>query len=135
MVVGTRTTRQMIEQGSNLKPLPRFINLFLGKLIELCWWSEEPRFTDVDCRFMAIWKESYQKIKPTLTEEGRFYTAEMMINIVRRHMRCIEIPVSYFKTVGNDHYSLSDAISDAIRVIKIIYNKKREDLFPSNLSN
>jgi hypothetical protein len=84
---------------------------------------------------MAIWKESYQKIKPTLTEEGRFYTAEMMINIVRRHMRCIEIPVSYFKTVGNDHYSLSDAISDAIRVIKIIYNKKREDLFPSNLSN
>jgi glycosyltransferase involved in cell wall biosynthesis len=135
MVVGTRTTRQMIEQGSNLKPLPRFINLFLGKLIELCWWSEEPRFTDVDCRFMAIWKESYQKIKPTLTEEGRFYTAEMMINIVRRHMRCIEIPVSYFKTVGNDHYSLSDAISDAIRVMKIMYDKKKEDLFPSNLSS
>ena len=135
MVIGTRTTRQMIEQGSNLKPLPRFINLFLGKLIEIFWWSEEPRFTDVDCRFMAIWKESYHKIKPTLTEEGRFYTAEMMINIVRRHMRCIEIPVSYFKTVGNDHYSLSDALSDAIRVMKIIYKKKKEDLFPSNLSN
>jgi UDP-N-acetylglucosamine diphosphorylase / glucose-1-phosphate thymidylyltransferase / UDP-N-acetylgalactosamine diphosphorylase / glucosamine-1-phosphate N-acetyltransferase / galactosamine-1-phosphate N-acetyltransferase len=131
MVVGTRTTRQMIEQGSNLKPLPRFINLFLGKLIEICWWGEEPRFTDVDCRFMVIWKESYFKIKPTLTEEGHFYTAEMMINIVRRHMRCIEIPVSYFKTVGSDHYTFTDALKDAFRVIRIIYNKKKEDLFPT----
>ena len=130
MVVGTRTTRQMIEQGSNLKALPRFIYLFLGKLIEIFWWGEEPRFTDVDCRFIAIWKESYQKIKPTLQEDGSFYTAEMMINIVRRHMRCIEVPVSYFKSVSKDSYGISNAIRDAIKVTKLILSKKKEDIFP-----
>ncbi len=130
MVIGTRTTRQMIEQGSNLKPLARFINLLLGKMIEVFWWGEEPRFTDVNCKFMAIWKESYSKIKPTLREEGTYYTAEMMINIVRRHMRCIEVPVSYFKTVSTEKYNFKRALSMTLKVMKIIYKKKKEDLFP-----
>ncbi|MCE9499033.1 MAG: glycosyltransferase, partial [Leptospira sp.] len=42
MVIGTRTTRQMIEQGANLKPLARLINLIMGKLVEIFWWGQEP---------------------------------------------------------------------------------------------
>jgi NDP-sugar pyrophosphorylase family protein len=130
MVVGTRTTRQMIEQGSNLNQLIRFINLFLGKLVEVFWWGQEPRFTDVDCQYMAIWKDVYNKIKPRLEVEGNIYTVEMMIEIVRSHMRCIEIPISYFKQVKHVHYGLKNAIKDAWKVVKIILRKKKEDIFP-----
>jgi len=124
MVIGTRTTRQMIEQGSNLRPLPRLINLVMGKLVEVFWWSQEPRFTDVDCRYMAIWKDSYNKIKDSLEVKGKTYTVEMMIEIVRSHMRCIEIPVSYYKPVESEKYSLREAIKDAWTVLKIITKKK-----------
>ncbi|MEM7179645.1 MAG: sugar phosphate nucleotidyltransferase [Spirochaetota bacterium] len=124
MVVGTRTTRQMIEQGSNLKPIPRLLNLIMGKLVEVFWWSQEPRFTDVDCRYMAVWKESFEKILPSLTVSNKFYTVEMMIEIVRAHMRCIEIPVSYHRPVEQTRYGFLQAVSDAFSILQIILKKK-----------
>ncbi len=127
MVIGTRTTRQMIEQGSNLKSLPRFINLLMGKLIESFWWSQEPRFTDVNCNYMAIWKDSYNRIKPQLEVQGRFYTVELMIEMLRAHMRCIEIPVSYFKQIETVEYKWKDAFHDAIEIFKIAFKKKKQD--------
>jgi NDP-sugar pyrophosphorylase family protein len=130
MVIGTRTTRQMIEQGSNLKPLARLMNLIMGKVVEIFWWDQEPRFTDVDCKYIAIWKDAYYKIKPMLEVPGNTYTVEMMIEIVRSHMRCIEVPISYFKPVEKEKYTLGDAFKDASAVLKIIFKKKKEDWFP-----
>lgn len=124
MVIGTRTTRQMIEQGSNLKPLYRLVNLLMGKLVEVFWWGQEPRFTDVDCQFFSIWRESYDRVKPQLVVEDRKFIVEMMIDIVRSHMRCIEIPVSYFKPVGQVEYRLRDMISDSFQILKLILSKK-----------
>ncbi len=127
MVIGTRTTRQMIEQGSNLKPLVRLVNLFMGKLVEIFWWGQEPRFTDVDCRYMAIWKDAYTKIRPSLEVEGHLFTVEMMIEIIRAHMRCIEIPISYFRPVQKEKYGFVDALYDAYAAFKIILRKKIQD--------
>lgn len=39
-------------------------------------------------------------------------------------MRCIEIPVSYFKPVGQVEYRLRDMISDSIHIMKLILSKK-----------
>ncbi|MBE7413670.1 MAG: glycosyltransferase [Leptospiraceae bacterium] len=128
MVIGTRTTRQMIEQGSNLKPLVRLVNLFMGKMVEIFWWDQEPRFTDIDCKYMAIWKDSYNKIRPSLEVEGRLFTVEMMIEIIRAHMRCIEIPISYFRPVEKENYGFFNALSDAYSAFKIILRKKYQDL-------
>jgi glycosyltransferase involved in cell wall biosynthesis len=124
MVIGTRTTRQMIEQGSNLKPLYRLVNLFMGKLVEVFWWGQEPRFTDADCHFFSIWKDSYHRVKPGLKQEDRMFIVELMIEIVRSHMRCIEIPVSYFKPVGQIEYRLRDMIRDFVKIFKLILTKK-----------
>ncbi|MCW7470802.1 nucleotidyltransferase family protein [Leptospira kanakyensis] len=124
MVIGTRTTRQMIEQGSNLKPLYRLVNLLMGKLVEVFWWGQEPRFTDVDCQFFSVWRESYERVKPQLHTQDRKFIVELMIDIVRSHMRCIEIPVSYFKPVGQVEYRLRDMITDSIHIMKLILSKK-----------
>ena len=124
MVIGTRTTRQMIEQGSNLRPVIRLANLVMGKLIEIFWWGQEPRFTDVDCQYFGIWKESYNKICSRLDESGRYYTAEMMIEFVRSHMRVIEIPVSFYKQVGQDYYTFADSMKDSLKILGMIIKKK-----------
>jgi len=100
MVVGTRTTRQLIEQGANLRPIYRWLNVALGKAVEILWWGQEPRFTDIGCMYRAIWRDSFMKIMPDLKSPGKTYSVEMMIEVVRYHMRCVEIPVSFYKRYG-----------------------------------
>lgn len=100
LVVGTRTTRQLMEQGTNLSAFYRWINVLLGKVVEILWWELEPRFTDVGCIYRAIWKDSFLKISENLRARDRTYLSEMMIEILRYHMRCIEIPVSLFRRYG-----------------------------------
>jgi dTDP-glucose pyrophosphorylase len=98
MVVGTRTTRQLIEQGSDMRGMVRMANIFLAKFLELLWWTREARFTDVGCTFRAIWKSTYVGIRDRLTSKGPEYSAEMMIEILDSRKRIIEIPVNYFNT-------------------------------------
>ena len=100
MVIGTRTTRQMIEQGANMGSLVRWGNVFYGKIIELLWWGQEPRFTDVGCTYRAIWKTSYERIRPYLTTAGPEFSPEMMIALLLCRRRIIEIPVTYRRRRG-----------------------------------
>ena len=100
MVIGTRTTRQMIEQGANMNWWLRWANVAFGKLIQLLWGRHETRFTDVGCTFRGIWRESYQKIQDELHASGPEFSPEMMIEALQARMRIIEIPVSYYKRAG-----------------------------------
>ena len=100
MAVGTRTTRQMIEQGSNLKPLYRWLNVFFGKLVEVMWWGQEPRFTDIGCVYRALWKDSFLKMSRDIRARDKTFSLELMIESLRYHMRCIEIPVSFNQRYG-----------------------------------
>ncbi|MDZ4726266.1 MAG: sugar phosphate nucleotidyltransferase [Leptospira sp.] len=124
MVIGTRTTRQMIEQGSNLGSFYRLVNLLMGKLVEVFWWGQEPRFTDADCHFFSIWKESYYQVKSQLITHDHKYVVELMIEMVRSHMRCIEIPVSFFKPVNSKKHTFGAMLRDAWGVFKLILMKK-----------
>ncbi|MBX7058072.1 MAG: glycosyltransferase [Leptospirales bacterium] len=100
MAAGTRTTRQLIEQGSNLSPFYRWLNVFFGKLVEAMWWAQEPRLTDIGCIYRAIWKESFLRVASGLQAQDRTYCLEMVVEIMRFHMRCIEAPVSYYRRYG-----------------------------------
>ncbi|MFH0772363.1 MAG: glycosyltransferase [Candidatus Omnitrophota bacterium] len=96
MVIGTRTTRQLIEQGANMSGLLRLGNLIFAKIIELLWWSSEPRFTDVGCTYRVVWKNVYAKIKGDLKTTGPEFSVEMMIKMLKHRQRVIEIPISYY---------------------------------------
>ena len=100
MVVGTRTTRQMIEQGANMDVFLRWGNVFLGKLLEFLWWEDEPRFTDVGCTYRGLWRDTFLKIKDNLQASGPEFSSEMMIEFIRAKKRVIEIPVSYHRRIG-----------------------------------
>ncbi|MFH2066216.1 MAG: sugar phosphate nucleotidyltransferase [Pseudomonadota bacterium] len=123
MVVGTRTTRQMIEQGTNMKGLVRWVNVLFGKIIELLWWNQEPRFTDVGCTYRAIWKTSYQRIRPLLSARGPEFAPEMMIAVLICKQRIIEIPISYLQRLGGEskHSGEFSALArTALKMMKVI---------------
>jgi dTDP-glucose pyrophosphorylase len=96
MVVGTRTTRQLIEQGSTMRGLVRFAHAALGKLMEVLWWNREARFTDAGCTFRGFWRSTFDAIDSDLSAKGPEFSAEMMIACLDARLRIIEIPVNYF---------------------------------------
>ncbi len=127
MVIGTRTTRQMIEQGTNMRGPVRWANVAVGKLIEMLWWSQEPRFTDVGCTYRAIWSDVYRRIRDGLTGIGPEFSPELMIEVLRQHRRVIEIPVSYFpRFAGESKHSASfrHLARTAIKMLRLVMRKR-----------
>ncbi len=127
MVIGTRTTRQMIEQGANMDGLLRWGNVVVGKLVEALWWAREPRFTDVGCTYRALWRDAYQKIRGYLTSDDATFSPEMMIEMLRVQARVIEIPVSYYRRRGGTSKhsaSLWHSIRTGTKMVRLILRKR-----------
>jgi len=128
MVIGTRTTRQLIEQGSTMRGLVRLANTWLGKCLEFLWWNREPRCTDVGCTFRAIWRQSFENIADRLHARGPEFSAEMVIELLQDRQRVIEIPVNYF----NRSESLTRAYQHPFTVLRflgLICGKRLKYLF------
>ncbi|MCB1615799.1 MAG: NTP transferase domain-containing protein [Pseudomonadales bacterium] len=127
MVIGTRTTRQLIEQGSSMQGIVRIAHAFLGYLMELLWWNRECRFTDAGCTFRAIWRTSFQLIEKNLHEKGPAYSAEMMIELIEQRQRVIEIPVNYYNRSASQqqHHRNPRTFFSFLKLIL----RKRLDLF------
>ena len=102
MVVGTRTTRELVEQGTNMRGPVRWGNVLVAKMVEVLWWSLQPRFTDVGCTYRGVWKESYLKFRGLLNGTGPELSPEMMIAALRAGRRVIEVPVSYHRRIGGE---------------------------------
>jgi NDP-sugar pyrophosphorylase family protein len=127
MVVGTRTTRQMIEQGANMDWFLRWGNIFLGKVAEVLWWKQGPRFTDVGCTYRAIWKDVFEQIKNNLHAKGPEFSPEMMVEILREKKRIIEIPISYYKRGGGESKhskSKSKSLKTGLKMLSLITKKR-----------
>lgn len=101
MVLGTRTTRQLVEQGANMDFLLRWGNVAAAKLLELCWFfPHEPRLTDVGCTFRALWRDAWLQLAGRLREPGPAFSPEMICEAYARGLRTIEIPVTYGARLG-----------------------------------
>lgn len=103
MVMGTRTTRQMVQQGANMQFFLRWGNVFMAKYLQGLWMRpDEPRFTDVGCTYRALTRDTFQAIRPMLTHAGPAFSPEMMCAALIARRRVIEIPVTYRRRAGGD---------------------------------
>ncbi|RJX34936.1 MAG: hypothetical protein C4525_05785 [Desulfarculus sp.] len=98
MVLGTRTTRQLIQQGSRMRGLVRLAHILLAKLVELLWIDHHVRLTDVGCTYRLLWRHCYQEIKERVRSAGPEFVLEMTIETMRSRQRLIEVPVSFLHT-------------------------------------
>jgi len=128
LVLGTRTTRQMVQQGANMRSLLRWGNVVVAKLVELMWYvSSEPRLTDVGCTYRALERAAWRRLRGGLSEPGPAFSPEMMCEVLRRRMRLIEIPVHYFKRDGGEskHSASYAKISrTALMMLRAIFRKR-----------
>jgi glycosyltransferase involved in cell wall biosynthesis len=135
MVLGTRTTRQMVQQGANMGFLLRWGNVTVAKLMELAWYlASEPRLTDVGCTYRALPRDVWAKIAPGLTEVGPAFSPEMMCEVLRQRLRLIEIPVNYFAREGGEskHSASFGKVSrTALMMLRAILRKRLERRVPA----
>jgi len=127
MVIGTRTTNELINQGANMSTGLRIANLMVAKFIELLWIKREPRLTDVGCTYRTFWKNEYDEIKHNFIGAGPEFSPEMMIEFIKNNKRVIEIPVSYYARIGGaSKYSKNSLaiVRTGLRMISLILKKR-----------
>lgn len=127
MVIGTRTTRQMIEQGANMSSFLRWGNVFIAKVLEVLYWKQEPRFTDVGCTYRGIWRDAFNTIKSNLQEKGPAFSVEMMVETLKARMHVIEIPVSYYARRGGESKhskGFKKPLKNGLKMLKLIFRKR-----------
>jgi NDP-sugar pyrophosphorylase family protein len=127
MVIGTRTTRQLIEQGANMDGILRWGNVAVGKLVEALWWAREPRFTDVGCTYRALWRDAWTKIREHVARVDAAFSPEMMIEMLRVEGRVIEVPVSYYRRLGGASKHSSSrwhSVRTGLRMLDVILRKR-----------
>ena len=127
MVIGTRTTREMVEQGTNMIGMVRWANVVVGKLIELLWWRSGARYTDVGCTYRGIWKDVWLQMRERVHGVGPEFSPEMMIEVLRARKRVIEVPVSYYPRTGGESKhskSLRHLTRTALRMLRLILSRR-----------
>ncbi len=132
MVLGSRTTKQMIEQAANMPFLLRWGNVIVAKLIELLWIYKEPRLTDVGCTYRGIWRSAYLEIRDSLKGRGPEFSPEMIIEATHYNKRVIEIPVTYSGRIGGESKFSKNLLANsrtALRMLKLIFWKRIKYLF------
>jgi glycosyltransferase involved in cell wall biosynthesis len=130
MVIGTRTTKQMVDQGARMNFVIRMANVAWAKFLQMLWFfTNETRFTDVGCTYRALWKKTYLEIRPGLRAVGPEFSPEMMAEGLRRQIKIVEIPVKYFQREGGEskhsvsYYHLAKT---AMKMLRTIIRKKLE---------
>lgn len=125
LVVGTRTTRELVEQGTNMRGPVRWGNVLVAKMVEALWWGRQPRFTDVGCTYRALWRETWQRIRHRVRGVGPELSPEMMVAALQERQRVIEVPVSYHRRVGGEskhsasYYHISRTALRMLRTIAV----------------
>jgi glycosyltransferase involved in cell wall biosynthesis len=103
MVLGTRTTRQLVEQGANMSKPLRWGNVAMAKWLELCWYlPHEPRLTDVGCSYRAVRADAWRAMRAGTRDPGPSFSPEMICAAYRLGLRVIEIPVHYGARLGGE---------------------------------
>jgi hypothetical protein len=120
MVLGTRTTRELIWQQANMGWFLRVGNVVVAKMIQLLYGG--PSLSDCGCTFRLIHRQALDKIYNNLTVGGSHFLPEMVILGLRRGLRLIEIPVNYRGRVGESKITGSPltAIKVGLRMIGLI---------------
>ena len=93
LILGTRTSKELIWKGANMGSFLRWGNVFLGRIITIL--HNGPHLSDVGCTYRLIKKPALKKIQKKFTVGSSSFSPEMMILAIKSRLKTVEIPVNY----------------------------------------
>lgn len=104
MVVGSRTTQELLDRSSQLDWFHIWGNLFLAKLVQVKFWDMKHwgrvRLTDVGCTFRLIRREALTKIDGSLHVGQDHFSPHMIMVAIAKGLKVIEVPITFRERVG-----------------------------------
>lgn len=128
LVLGTRTAKEMIWKGANMRWHMRIANTGVAKFLELL--HNTPSLSDCGCTMRLIRRAAARKMLPHLTVQGSHFLPEMVILARKLNLRMVEIPVNYRRRKGTSKItgSLRKAASTALRMVGLIVRTRFQRL-------
>jgi len=122
VIFGARTSREVMWEGAFMPYPVRFGNWLWAKWVEVLF--NGPVLTDVGCTYKLLNRKAVNKIKdlfPISKGDGTF-SPEIMIWVLRRKLKAVEIPIIYKERVGKSMYtgSIWRATKLGLKMIPVI---------------
>lgn len=112
LVLGTRTTRELIWHGANMGWQLRWGNWVVAKLLQVLFGG--PSLSDCGCTLRLLRRTASDKLLPRFTVGGSHFLPEMVCLALLEGLRLVEVPVNYRDRVGQS--KITGSLSTAVRV-------------------
>ena len=112
LVLGTRTTRELIWHGANMGWQLRWGNWIVAKLLQVLF--DGPSLSDCGCTLRLIRRSAVQRLLPRFTVGGAHFLPEMVCLALLERQRLVEVPVNYCNRVGES--KITGSMHTALRV-------------------
>lgn len=98
MVLGTRTTRELIWAEANMGIFLRLGNTVVAKLTELLF--NGPSLSDSGCTLRLVRAESARRLGGHFSVGGSHFLPEMVVLALLAKLRVVEVPINYRGRLG-----------------------------------
>ncbi|MGA7397609.1 MAG: glycosyltransferase family 2 protein [Solirubrobacterales bacterium] len=98
VVLGTRTTREMIWDGANMGWFLKWGNWAVAKMVEVMFNTSH--LSDVGCTYRLMRKDTARWMADNMSVGGSHAGPEMMLLAIKSDRRIVEVPVNYLPRVG-----------------------------------
>ena len=98
VVLGTRTTREMIWDGANMGWFLKWGNWAVAKMVEVLFNTSH--LSDVGCTYRLMRKDTARWMAENMKVGGSHAGPEMMLLAITSGTRLVEVPVNYLPRVG-----------------------------------
>jgi glycosyltransferase involved in cell wall biosynthesis len=121
LIMGTRTTKELIAKSANMHFLLKWGNWLVAKLLQVLYCG--PALTDMGCSYRLIKRTALEKIKDHLYVGGSAFLANMTTAALKKSISTIEISVNYKERKGKSKITgdFSKAIIVALNMLGIIF--------------
>jgi glycosyltransferase involved in cell wall biosynthesis len=125
VVLGTRTTRELIWADANMDWLLRWGNWAVAKLIEVLFNTNH--LSDVGCTYRLLRRPVAQHVAQSMRVGGSHAGVEIMLLAIVSGARIIEVPVNYLPRVGTSSVTGKRlvAIGVGLRMIGLVLRFRR----------
>ncbi|MBI3099413.1 MAG: glycosyltransferase family 2 protein [Planctomycetes bacterium] len=120
MVLGTRTTKELIWEQANMGWAIRVGNWAVAKMMEFLF--DTPGLTDCGCTMRLVKRAALERFRERLTVNASHFLPEMVILAHRAGVSFIEIPVNYKDRRGVSKITgrFGGLVKTALNMIRII---------------
>ena len=122
VVLGTRTTREMIWEGANMDWFLRWGNWAVAKFVEVSFNTSH--LSDIGCTYRLLSRDVARRFAEEMTVGGSHAGPEMLMLTIQSRISFVEVPVNYLPRVGTSSVTGSrmTAFFLGLTMIRLILN-------------